>query len=477
VTAALAFLAFATTDFTGMAQLGLIGGGGVIIALAVAMTLIPAVIAFRPRTAGTVDPRPEPMVLVGRRWRALPVVVLAVGAAALYPALQVRFDPDPMALRDPSAPAVTAFRALSDSPQTNPYRANVLAGSAEEASQIAGRFRDVPGVAAAVTIDNLIPRDQDAKLMLLDIAAPSIEHAVSGAPTELIAAEGDEPGIERLQRRLADLPGAGGRLAAALAAYQAQRTPETDAALAEDLFRSFPLLLGRLEALLGADYVTPETLPEQMLARYVSPEGVWRVEILPEESLDDPAALARFVETVQAIAPEAAGGPMQLLAAGRTVGESMLRATVLAALAMGLLAWLATRRLVDTAAILLPLVVGGVVTAAASVLLDMPFNYANVIVLPLMLGLGVASGVHIAIRERRAPGAVFATSTPRAVLFSALTTIAAFGTLAVSDHRGTASMGVLLSVSVVAAVGSVLGLTPALMRWAARARRAAAARA
>jgi predicted RND superfamily exporter protein len=70
---------------------------------------------------------------------------------------------------------------------------------------------------------------------------------------------------------------------------------------------------------------------------------------------------------------------------------------------------------------------------------------------------------------------VFATSTPRAVLFSALTTIAAFGTLALSDHRGTASMGVLLSISVIAAVGSVLGLTPALMRWAARARRAASA--
>ena len=471
-TAALAFLAFATTDFTGMAQLGVIGSGGVVLALAVAATLIPAVIAFRPRTAGTVDPRPEPMARVGRRWRALPFVVLAVGAAALYPALQVRFDPDPMALRDPAAPSVAAFRTLSESPQTNPYRANVLAPSAEAAAEIAARFEDVPGVAGAVTIEDLIPQDQDTKLMLLDIAAPSIEHAVSGAPTELVAAPTDGPVIERLQGRLADLPGAGGRLAAALAEYQAVRTPVTDAALEQDLFRSFPLLMGRLKAMLGADYVTVETLPEQMLRRYVSPEGVYRVEILPAEDLRHPAALEHFVETVQAIAPEAAGGPMQLEAAGRTVGESMLRATFLAALATGLLAWMATRRLVDTAAILLPLVVGGIVTAAASVVLGMPFNYANVIVLPLMLGLGVASGVHIAVRERRAPGAVFATSTPRAVLFSALTTIAAFGTLALSDHPGTASMGVLLSVSVIAAVGSVLGLTPALMRWAARARRA-----
>lgn len=477
-TAALAFLAFATTDFTGMAQLGLIGSGGVIIAFAVATTLIPAVIAFRPRTAGTVDPRSEPMVLVGRRWRALPFVVLGAGAAALYPALQVRFDADPMALRNPAAPSVVAFRMLSESPQTNPYRANVLTGSAEAAAAIAARFEDVPGVASAVTLQTLIPKDQDEKLMLLDIAAPSIEHAVAGAPTELVSAPGDVPAAERLQLRLAGMPGdgAGARLAAALARYQETRTPGTDAALARDLFRSFPLLIGRLDAMLGADYVTTETLPEEIRGRYVSPDGIYRVEILPEDDLNDPAALKRFVDVVQAIAPEAAGGPMQLEAAGQTVGESMLRATLLAAAATALLAWLATRRVVDTAAVLLPLVVGGVITAAASVLLDMPFNYANVIVLPLMLGLGVASGVHIAVRERRAPGAVFATSTPRAVLFSALTTMAAFGTLALSDHRGTQSMGVLLSVSVVAAVGSVLGLTPALMRWAARIRRRVPAR-
>ncbi len=477
-TAALAFLAFATTDFVGMAQLGVIGSGGVVIALAVAITLIPAVIAFRPRTAGTVDPRQEPMVLVGRRWRALPIVVLVIGAAALYPAMQVRFDPDPMALRDPAAPSVAAFRMLEETPQTNPYRANVLAGSAEEAAEIAARFKGVPEVAGAVTIENLIPRDQDAKLMLLDIAAPSIEHAVSGAPTQLVAAQGDGPVIDRLQSRLAELPDntAAQRLATALGAYEQSRTPRTDAALQQDLFRSFPLLTGRLEAMLSADYVTEETLPEQILRRYVSPEGVYRVEVLPADNLDDPAALARFVETVQAIAPEAAGGPMQLQAAGQAIGESMLYATLLAAAAVALLAWLATGRVVDTAAILLPLVVGGIVTAAASVLLHMPFNYANVIVLPLMLGLGVASGVHIAVRERRAPGAVFATSTPRAVLFSALTTVAAFGTLAISDHRGTQSMGVLLSVSVIAAVGAVLGLTPALMRWAARLRRKAPAR-
>lgn len=466
-TTALAFLAFSTTDFVGMAQLGLIGAAGTVIAFLTAATLIPAVIAFRPRTAGTVDPRREPLRPV-RRMRALPWIVLLLGAASIWPAMHVRFDADPMALRNPDAPSVRAFRMLAGSPLTTPYRAHVLAPSAEGAGEIAARFEDVSGVASAITIQDLIPEDQDKKLMLLDIAAPSIEHAVGGAPTDLAGTRPEGPVIERLQARLAGQPGEPGRLAAALAAYQAVRTPESDAALTEDLFRSFPLLLGRLEAMLTADYITEEALPEPLLRRYVSDEGTYRVEVLPEEDLDTPAEVADFARIVERVAPEAAGGPVQLEAAGATVGRAVLLATLLAAAMTAVLAWLATRRAGDTLAILFPLAIAAAVTAAASVLLEMPFNYANVIVLPLMLGLGVDSGVHIALRERRAPGAVFATSTPRAVLFSALTTIAAFGTLALSDHRGTASMGVLLSISILAAVGSVLGLTPAIMRWMSR---------
>lgn len=465
-TTMLAFLSFSVTDFTGMAQLGVIGGVGTLIALATAMTLIPAVIAFRPRTAGTVDPRREPLPAV-RRMRALPYIVLALGAAAIWPASHVHFDADPMALRNPDSPSVRAFRMLAESPQTTPYRANVLASSADDAAAIAARFKDVPGVANAVTITDLIPADQADKLFQLDIAAPSIEHAVSGEPTEFTTrAEGEE--FSRLREHLAGQPGAAGRLADALAAYQASRTPASDAALTGDLFASFPMLIDRLEAMLSADEITVDTLPSELRTRYLSPESIYRVEVLPDHDLDTPAKIKEFAATVQQVAPDAAGGPIQFAAAGATIARAVMIATALSAVATSVLAWAATRRVSDTIAILLPLAIAGLITAAASVLLDMPFNYANVIVLPLMLGLGVDSGVHIALRERRAPGAVFATATPRAVLFSALTTIAAFGTLALSDHRGTASMGVLLSVAIIAAVGSVLGLTPAIIRWRSR---------
>ena len=258
------------------------------------------------------------------------------------------------------------------------------------------------------------------------------------------------------------------RLFRALQTFQQAQTDDAQAQLQTRLFTALPLMIDRIEAMLEADFVSRDTLPAPMRERFISSDGLYRVEILPEFDLSDPVAAQAFARTVTDAVPQAAGGPVQLAAAGQTVGRAMLIATLLAGLLTGLIAFAATRRLSDVAAILAPLVVAGVLTAAASTLLDVPFNYANVIVLPLMIGLGVDGGIHIAMRERRAPGAVFATSTPRAVILSAATTVAAFGTLALSDHRGTASMGILLAIAMLATVLSVLALTPRLIRWADR---------
>jgi predicted RND superfamily exporter protein len=112
------------------------------------------------------------------------------------------------------------------------------------------------------------------------------------------------------------------------------------------------------------------------------------------------------------------------------------------------------------------LVVAAVLTVAASVLLQLPFNFANVIVLPLLFGLGVANGVHLVTRAREGSvaGAVMGTSTPRAVVFSALTTVGSFGSIALSSHPGTAGMGVLLTISIGFTLVASLTVLPALMR-------------
>ena len=468
----LAFLAFGTTDFSGMAQLGALGCAGVLISCFVALTLTPAVIALKPELAGAPisENRAHRISFPVNRYLA-PAIVLTFATAALWPAFSARFDADPMGLRNPDATSVSTFNLLARTPETSPYRASILAEGPDAAQEIAQRFANQQRIGSAIWLGDLVPARQDEKLDLLDIAAPSIEFAIAGVPTDLIQRDtGSGSVLEAFRGALtaqnADEATSGSQaLENALSHYLKLQTAASDAELEASLFASFELLTDRLEAMLGADYITEESLPEEMRSRFVNADGIYRVEILPEANLRDPRELQAFAAKVSSIAETAAGGPIQLAAAGAAIGWAMLQATLLAALATGLLAWFATRRATDVIAILLPLAMAGILTAAASTLLNMPFNYANVIVLPLLIGIGVDSGIHIAMRERNAPQAVFQTSTPRAVVFSALTTMAAFGTLALSEHPGTASMGVLLTVAMTAAVLCVLAVTPTVIRW------------
>lgn len=471
MTTALAFLAFTVTDFVGMAQLGVIGAGGVLIAWLVALTMIPAVLGLRPG-------------LVAGRWRGtgLPIptrprwavaLVLGLTVASIWPATQARFDADPMSLRDQMSDSVQTFYLLASEPETSPYRASILVEGPAAADLAATRLEKVEGVAEAINVGDLVPPRQGRKIMLLDLAAPSIDHAIAGQPTELAGdADRHEDPLETLADLVDGMEGMAQRLSRAIAAYRAVRTETSDADLESRLFRSFGLLTGRLEAMVDARPVSVAALPAPMRERFRSADGIYRVEVLPRADLSDPAAARVFAASVRAAFPEAAGPAIQLAAAGEVVSHAMLTATLLSAVLTALLTLLATARWGDALAVLLPLMAAGLLVGGFSAVSGVDFNYANVIVLPLMIGIGVDSGIHLALRARRAPDAIFRTSTPRAVILSALTTILAFGTLALSDHWGTASMGILLTVAILATLLCVLVLTPALISWAGRNRSA-----
>ncbi|MEL6316299.1 MAG: MMPL family transporter [Pseudomonadota bacterium] len=482
-TTSAAFLAFALTDFQGMAQLGLIGGVGVLIAFAVAMTLIPATLALAPalaltrasrrggaaagraRAAGAAEP-PRPR----QASTALALGAIAVGALALVLAKDARFDADPMGLRANDAPSVTAFNWLAQTERSTPYRMSALFTSEAALLETKARLDALDEVRATVWLADLVPDEQLEKLDLIDLGAAGLDMAVEGTPSDLFG-DAEPQTLAELAQAFEtdpDLPAARA-FGAALQGYLAAQTPETTARIEQDLFQFFPMMIERLRLQREIREVTLETAPETLVARYRAPNGALRLEVLPAEDVTDPAAMRRFFDAVSAVAPQVAGGPAQIVPAADTVGGAMLQAALTAVLATGLLAWLAVRRAWDAVAILAPLTVAGAVTAAVSVAADLPFNYANVIVLPLMIGLGVDSGVHLALRARHAGGGgVFATSTPRAVLFSALTTACAFGTLAFSDHRGTASMGALLVIALLASVAAIFAITPWLVERTGR---------
>jgi len=475
VAAALGFFSFLPTDYLGVAELGLISGAGMFIALVANLTVLPAVLGLLPprrsaRPLGNpIGSRLHRFAVARPRSVLIVAVVLGVVALALLPA--ARFDDDPMNLRDPGSESVATLRALGDDPRIQPYSAELLMPDAVSAQRIARRFEELPQVAAAISPADLVPDRQDDKLLVIEnlaIFLTPVLAAVSAPPPD---AATRQRALVELRARLApagrDLAVPAARLTAALDALPSDAA--TFARLEHAWLGNLPSLLDDLAVALEATAITPADLPPDLLGRYLARDGRARVEIRPREDLRDAVARDRFVAALRTVAPAVAGAPVTITEAGAAVVQALGEAALYALAAIVLLLVAVLRSLRDSLFVLLPLVLAALLTVAATVLLDMPFNFANVIVLPLLFGLGVAGGIHVVVRARQdGAGAMATGSTPRAVLFSALTTIGSFGALALSSHRGTASMGILLTFAIMLSLLTTLVVLPALLNVAPR---------
>ncbi|MFQ3666637.1 MAG: MMPL family transporter, partial [Sphingomonadaceae bacterium] len=469
VTTSIGFLAFVPTPFVGMAQLGWIGAFGVFAAFFAAITLVPAGLALagrRPR-----PPRGGPALPAVVTRLALPLMLVALVAAAVA-APRARFETDPMALRDPAAPSVVAFATLFDDKATRPYSASLLAADMEEAEGMAERFAALPLVDHVVTPLRLLPGEE------AEFRYEAVDSVAAGLLPQL---EADTPAVVTAggRARLAEvLRGAAlpeqQRLAESLAALDAAaaRDPQVLAAVERDLFTFWPATLARLKTSLVPDPAPAlSDLPAELLGRYLNRQGQVRVEIVPVADLRVPQAREAFVRAIAEVSPQVAGPVVNLEASGNVIARSMLTATALALLACGLILFAVHRDALMAIATLTPVVAAVVLTVGASALLKLPFNYANVIALPMLLGAGIDSAIHLAARVRAAgAAAALLSSTPRAVVFAALTTVAAFGSLMLSAHRGVASIGALLLVALTATTLSTLILQPRALALAERLR-------
>ncbi len=206
-----------------------------------------------------------------------------------------------------------------------------------------------------------------------------------------------------------------------------------------------------------------DDLPPELVRDWVAPDGRARVEVAPADLSDDNAALHRFASAVQAVAPGATGAPVSIQASSRTILGAFLEAGAIALVLVTLLLLVALRDPRLTLLALAPLALAGLLTLATSALVGPALNLANIIALPLLFGIGVAFDVYYVAAWKAGRRDLLATGLTRAVLFSTLTTFGAFGTLALSSHPGTASMGVLLALSLFYILASVLLTLPALL--------------
>jgi hypothetical protein len=289
---------------------------------------------------------------------------------------------------------------------------------------------------------------------------------VDAAPTDAENVEALKGSVASLRRTAGDGKGPGAvasrRLADALSKLAERDQATRDKA--QDIFISpMKIVFDQLKNTLQAGPVTLKTLPPELVNSWKSKDGLIRVEALPKGDANDNDNLRKFADAVLAAEPNAIGGPVSILKSGDTIVRAFIHAGIWALLVISLLLWLALRRVTDVLMTMVPLLVAGTVTLEICVLIGLPLNFANIVALPLLLGVGVAFKIYYVTAWRQGRTNLLQSSLTRAIFFSALTTATAFGSLWLSSHPGTASMGKLLALSFVITLAAVLLFQPALM--------------
>jgi hypothetical protein len=465
------FLAFAPTRYLGVNELGLIAGVGMVIALALNLTLLPALLSLlsvkgRPEAAGFAWGAAADRFLARRRRWVLGAVALA-GAIAALALPRLNFDFNPVDLENQRTESVQTLNDLMGDPDTSPYSIQFLA-SPDEAKADAERLGKLPEVARVLDLGVFVPSDQAAKLAILQdanslVGSTLTPSAVKPAPTPDQVLES----ARHCAAGLAQVGAHGDKAAAALAAaLQAviARGASAVPLLASNLSGGIGSQLEALRAILSAGPVSLSTLPADFRADWETSDGRWLVQVFPSGDTRVNSVLRHFSSVVRKIVPQAVGAAVTVDEFTRMAPLTFGIAGVLALAVIFVLLWAVLRRLSDVGLVLLPLLLAGLFTLATAALLGLAINFANIITLPMMLGIGVAFDIYFVMRRRGKDPGLLRSPTARGVVFSALTTGSAFGSLALSRSPGMAGMGKFLSLALAYILLCTLFVLPALGR-------------
>jgi hopanoid biosynthesis associated RND transporter like protein HpnN len=465
------FFCFLPTEFHGVSELGFIAGMGMIIAFVATMTFLPALLSLL-KPAPEKRPIETASLVAVDRWiedhRKLVLALTALVVLAGVPALlRLQFDSNPMDLRSPKVESVSTFLDLAKDPRTAPNIISVLEPNLPAAEAMAAKLAALPEVSQVVSLSTFLPRDQQPKLALIRDAATKLDAVIN---PKTLPPPNDAATVAAIDRVTGMLkvaqeqgaPDSVNRFMDALLALKAA-TPQQRATVQTAMLQDFPPLMERLRLALSAKLVTEADIPQEMRADWVAPDGRYRVQATAKGDSNDNAVLAKFAAAVRSIAPHATGAPITVVEAGRTIVRSFLEAGLFAFLAIFAILYFAMRRVSDVALALGPLVLAGIMSLEAAQLLGMSLDFANIIALPLMFGVGVAFHIYYLIAWRKGQTDMLSSSLTRAIFFSSLTTGTAFGSLCLSSHPGTAGMGKLLAISLIFTLIAAFIIVPAFL--------------
>ncbi len=494
-TTAIGLYAFIPTDYQGVSELGLLAGTSLFICLAVTLTALPVLLKLIPASlsnaiANNDTAKHSPLSAFSEHMATMTLhyakpIAIGTGVLTLISILlvfKVKTDFNPINLRDPNTESVIAFKELIKDSETSPMTLTILAKTEQQAKELQQQLAKIPTVDKTISLYDFIPTEQDAKLAIIEEISmllgsegqgfpplkydvdptDSIKHLIKSIKTTL-PTKTDSHEISALnafQQTLEDL----------LLELNTRLEPDRRLFIETTqtaLLGTLPKVMNDLVGGLNPKEVTLEQLPPDLRERWLSNSGWHRVQIFPKYDLNDLTNLEQFITEVQSVYPETTDLPIMYWESMKEVIGAFQTAIVIALITIATLLFVIRRSIVDTLLVMTPLILAGLFTMASTVLTGTPINFANIIALPLLLGLGVDNGIHMVEKLHHSLSEeqnIYRSSTARAMFYGALTTASSFAGLAFSPHQGIASMGLIITMGIFWIMTCTFVVLPALSK-------------
>jgi len=468
--------AMALTPFSGVAEMGIIAAGGIALCTVAIMSTLPAMLMLLKDPARRLRARVggESKPFLGRLGAAMhshPRIIVAVacllGLASLWGARSVGYDTDLQNLMPTGSESVHWQRRLEQDDARSVWHAVVLAKDSAEARELSLRLLALPEVGEVGGAGMLFQsgRDLVLKRRLLE-SLPGDEFYKS----EL--GETPEPRPDLLRKVCVSLGEAYKKADSSLAsaADTLAGLPDESLLLAMNVYENNrERLASTLLSLRDAAPVPPEQLPKALKDTMIAPDGSLLLRVYPKETAGGVLSSERlgpFARAVLGAVPNATGPTVQIFESTRLITAAYRDAALYALVAIVLVLLIDFRHLGDAACALIPVLLGAALLLGTMDAAGIALNLANLIVMPLIVGIGVGCGVHAVRRWRLQPSDPppgLAGGSGRAVTLTTLTTVIGFATLILGEHRGIRSLGLVMSLGLVLVWAVTIFVLPAVL--------------
>ncbi|MBI3417373.1 MAG: MMPL family transporter [Verrucomicrobia bacterium] len=491
LTTAGAFFAMSITNFKGIQEMGIISGGGMVICLVPMMTMLP-VLLLRGRQ-NVLDHQLAPEVdhraRIERFWLERPALVVGVTltlcALSFVKFPKVAFDYNLLNMQSRGLPAVVFEKKLIESGSNSVLFAAIIADSLPQAVALETRITNLATVASVKSMVQFLAGEPAAKLATIGeikseaaaiqfaepdaepVSVPELDRVFFSLKgyLGLALAEVHKEGDVKLEEQLLSLRKALVDLRQKLAAADEPRVAAKLAAFQRALFDDIRETFATLKNQDNRSGLTAADLPPALRNRFIGQSGKLLLQVFPKEDVWQRDRQEKFVKELRSVDPNVTGTPVQLLEYTTLLKDSYVEAAWYALGAIVVLVFIHFRSLSSVMLALLPVAIGAIWMVGFMGWSGILFNPANIMTLPLVIGIGVTNGIHILNRfaEERNPG-ILAKSTGKAVLVSGLTTIAGFGSLILAKHQGIESLGYVMAVGTATCMAAGLTFLPALIK-------------